>query len=92
MSKDPVTIVYALEDLEEDGKHMHNRGCGEGWVFKCNHADYKTHISITEDEIEQGIVRARREARIAVARLKNFEKLNYELCKQRIARATEGLP
>ena len=92
MSQDPVTIIYALEDLEEDGKYMHDGGSGDGWCFKCNHEDYKTHISITEDEIEKGIVKARREARVAVARLKNFETLNYELCKQRIARATEGIP
>ncbi len=38
-----------------------------------------THLSITEDEIERHIVIARREARNAEARLRNLEKLNFEL-------------
>ena len=45
-------------------------------------ADQKhpTHLQITEDEIEKNIVIARREARNAVARLQNLEKLSLELC------------
>ena len=42
-----------------------------------------THLSITEDEIERHIVIARREARNAEARLRNLEKLNFELCMRR---------
>ena len=42
-----------------------------------------THLSITEDEIEKHIVIARREAKNAVARLQNLEKLQLELCLRR---------
>jgi hypothetical protein len=44
---------------------------------------HTTHLQITEDEIEKNIIIARREARNAVARLQNLEKLQLELCLMR---------
>ncbi len=77
-----ITIEYPLAELEKDGIHIH---MSDGsWCLRGYHPDgYETGtLTITEDEIYRGILKARREARIARARLKNLETLLQEVCKQ----------
>ena len=83
----------------QTGHYVHRNHDGTGWCMRygdtqrtryydnyCVKPEDRTsttHLTITEDEIEKHIVIARREAKNAVARLQNLEKLQLELCLRR---------
>ena len=75
--KDTITVSIPIELLEEEGRHLHLDG--GYWHLKGANP---THVKLPEDEIYRALLLARRQERVASARVRNLKLFLAELCKQ----------
>ena len=81
-----MSIEYPMDMLEKGrngaGTHLHRRSDEDGWCGRSGSSPRTsygkgkpTHIEISQVEVEENIVRARREYEDAKARLSNLEQI-----------------